>query len=47
VAPGIAIIGDEGASGEMLRSAMVVVRNINMALDLLLKPKRLTAILLR
>jgi P-type E1-E2 ATPase len=44
---GIAVIGDEGASGELLRAAMVVVRDINLALDLLLKPKRLTATLRR
>lgn len=44
---GIAVIGAEGASGEMLRAAMVVVRDINNALDLLLKPKRLIATLRR
>lgn len=44
---GIAVIGDEGASGEMIRAAMVVVRDVNNALDLLLKPKRLIATLRR
>ncbi|HKK20886.1 MAG TPA: HAD hydrolase family protein [candidate division Zixibacteria bacterium] len=42
---GIAVIGDEGAAGELLSVATVVVRNINDALDLLLKPKRLVATL--
>jgi P-type E1-E2 ATPase len=42
---GIAIIGDEGASGELLGVAHIVVRNINDALDLLLHPKRVVATL--
>jgi P-type E1-E2 ATPase len=44
---GIAVIGDEGASGELLRAATVVVCDINRSLDLLLKPKRLIAALRR
>lgn len=43
----IAVIGDEGASTEALLSAQLVVTNINSALDLLLKPKRLVATLRR
>ncbi len=42
---GIAVIGPEGASGEAVSSADVVVNDIRDALDLLLKPKRLTATL--
>jgi P-type E1-E2 ATPase len=44
---GIAVIGDEGAAGMLLREATVVVQNINAALDILLKPKRLVATLRR
>jgi len=44
---GIAVIGNEGASGDLLRAATVVIRNTNLALDLLLKPKRLIATLRR
>jgi P-type E1-E2 ATPase len=42
---GIAVIGDEGASIEAIFSADVVVSNINNALDLFTKPKRLIATL--
>lgn len=42
---GIAVIGDEGASIELLRTATIVVGDINKALDLLLKPKHLIATL--
>lgn len=42
---GIAIIGNEGAAGEALGVAHIVVRDINDALDLLLTPKRLVATL--
>ena len=42
---GIAVIGPEGASGELVRAAKVVVQNINDALDLLLNPLRLKATL--
>lgn len=42
---GIATLQDEGASVETLCSADIVVRHINDALDLLLKPLRLTATL--
>jgi len=44
---GIAVIGNEGASGDLLRAATVVVCDINRALDLLLKPRRLAATLRR
>jgi soluble P-type ATPase len=42
---GIAIIGPEGAAGELLTAAHVVVRDVNDALDLLIQPLRLTATL--
>jgi len=42
---GIAVIGPEGASGELVRVADVVVRDIRDALDLLLNPPRLVATL--
>jgi len=42
---GIAVIGPEGASGELLRSADVVTNNIDEALDLVAKPVRLKATL--
>ena len=42
---GIAVLGPEGSSAELLRTADVVVRNITDALDLLLEPRRLTATL--
>ena len=42
---GIAILGDEGVSVSAIKSADIVVRNIQNALDLLLKPKRLIATL--
>jgi P-type E1-E2 ATPase len=44
---GIVVIGDEGASGEAVRAATVVTRDINAAIDLLLKPQRLVATLRR
>jgi soluble P-type ATPase len=42
---GIAVLGDEGVSVSAIKSADVVVKNIQNALDLLLKPKRLIATL--
>ncbi len=42
---GIAVLGDEGMSVSAMKNAELVVRNITDALDLLLKPKRLTATL--
>lgn len=44
---GIAVIGAEGLNSEALRAADIVVTSIHDALDLLLKPKRLTATLRR
>ncbi len=41
----IAVIGPEGAAGELLRAADVVVRDIHDALDLILYPLRLKATL--
>jgi soluble P-type ATPase len=41
----IAVIGPEGAAGEMLRIADVVVRDIHDALDLVTRPLRLKATL--
>lgn len=43
----IAVIGEEGASGELLRIADVVVGDIYTALDLLANPTRLVATLRR
>jgi soluble P-type ATPase len=42
---GIAVLGDEGMSVSAMRNADLVVKNISDALDLFLKPKRLTATL--
>ncbi|MCX7825042.1 MAG: HAD hydrolase family protein [Verrucomicrobiae bacterium] len=42
---GIAVIGPEGAAGELMAVADVVVRDIREALDLLLHPLRLKATL--
>ncbi len=42
---GVAVIGPEGAAGEIILAADVVVRNILDGLDLLLHPRRLTATL--
>jgi soluble P-type ATPase len=42
---GIAVLGTEGTSGELLRVATVVVRDIDDAIDLLLRPQRLVATL--
>lgn len=42
---GIAVIGDEGASGDLVRAAKVIVQNICTALDLVLNPVRLVATL--
>ncbi len=39
---GIAVLGDEGLSVSALQSADVMVKNIHSALDLFLKPGRLT-----
>ena len=44
---GIAVLGDEGTSSEAVRVATVVARDINVAIDLLLKPQRLVATLRR
>ncbi len=38
---GIAVLGDEGVSVSAIKSADIVVKNIQSALDLFLKPKRL------
>ena len=38
---GIAVLGDEGLSVSAIKSADIVVKNIQNALDLFLKPKRL------
>ncbi len=38
---GIAVLGDEGLSVSAIKSADIVVKNIQSALDLFLKPKRL------
>jgi P-type E1-E2 ATPase len=40
---GIAVCGVEGTAAELLRVATILVRDINDAVDLLLKPKRLVA----
>jgi soluble P-type ATPase len=42
---GIAVLGDEGVSVSAIKSADIVVKNIQNALDLLLKPRRLIATL--
>lgn len=42
---GICIVGPEGAASEAISACDVVVSDINSALDLLLKPKRLIATL--
>ena len=42
---GIAVLGDEGVSTSAVRSADVIVKNIQNALDMLLKPRRLIATL--
>ena len=42
---GIAVLGDEGVSVSAIKSADIVVKNIQNALDLILKPKRLIATL--
>ena len=42
---GIAVLGDEGISGSAVKNADIIVKNIQNALDLLLKPKRLIATL--
>ena len=44
---GISVFGTEGTSTELLRVSTIVVRHINDAIDLLLKPKRLVATLRR
>jgi len=42
---GIAVVGPEGAAGELVRAADVVVRDVRDAFDLLLNPLRLKATL--
>jgi soluble P-type ATPase len=42
---GIAVLGDEGVSVSAIKNADVVAKNIQSALDLLLKPRRLTTTL--
>lgn len=42
---GIAVLGDEGVSISAIKSADIVAKNVQNALDLLLKPKRLVATL--
>lgn len=42
---GVLVLGPEGAAGESLAAADVVVRDINDGIDLLLDPRRLTATL--
>lgn len=44
---GIAVLGTEGIFTELLRVSTIAVRDINDAIDLLLKPKRLVATLRR
>lgn len=44
---GIVVIGEEGTSAEAVRTATVVARDINVAIDLLLRPTRLVATLRR
>ncbi|HMA92468.1 MAG TPA: HAD hydrolase family protein [Polyangiaceae bacterium] len=44
---GIVVMGEEGTSVEAIQSATVVTRDINIALDLLLKPDRLGGTLRR
>jgi len=39
------VLGPEGASVESVTSCDVIVRDINVALDLLIKPERLIAML--
>ena len=43
----IVVMGGEGTAGEAVRAAIVVARDINVAIDLLLKPRRLVATLRR
>jgi soluble P-type ATPase len=42
---GIAVIGPEGAAGELMSSADVIVTHIHHALDLIIHPLRLKAVL--
>jgi soluble P-type ATPase len=42
---GIAVLGDEGMSTSAMKSADIVVKNIQSALDLFLKPRRLITLL--
>jgi soluble P-type ATPase len=44
---GIVVMGDEGASGEAMRVGRIVARDINVAIDMLLRPPRLVATLRR
>jgi soluble P-type ATPase len=42
---GIAVLGEEGVSVSAIKSADIVVKSIQNALDLFLKPRRLTTTL--
>lgn len=42
---GLAVLGPEGAAGETIAAAKIVVKDIRQGLDLLLHPKRLVATL--
>jgi soluble P-type ATPase len=42
---GIAVLGDEGLSASAIKSADIVVKNVQSALDLFLKPRRLITLL--
>ncbi len=42
---GVAVLGPEGCSGELLKRAAIVVKDINDGLDLFLNPQRLVATL--
>ncbi len=44
---GIVVVGGEGTSGEAVRAATVVARDVAVAIDLLLEPRRLVATLRR
>lgn len=44
---GIAVLGDEGTAGEVIRATTVIARDIIVAIDLLLMPQRLAATLRR
>lgn len=44
---GIVVTGDEGTSGDAVRAATILARDIGVAIDLLLRPPRLVATLRR